>query len=108
MHTITIEEKVKQLLYDLSVAPYHRGYRRLCLALPYFARDPEQSLAKELYPHIAAETGTTPCSVEASIRRAILHAWNHGDRAVWQTYFPGITKAPSNQVFIATVAEYLK
>lgn len=108
MNTVTIEERTKQILHELSFPLYMSGYRRLCVALPYFAQDPEQSLAKELYPRIAEETGCTALSVEASIRRVILAAWEHGDRAKWQKYFPGLTKAPSNHVFIGTIADYLK
>lgn len=108
MNTATIEERTKQILQELIFPLYKSGYRRLCVALPYFMQDPEQSFTKELYPHIAEETGTTACSVEASIRRVIQAAWDHGDRAAWQKYFPGIRKAPTNQVFIGTIAEYLK
>ena len=108
MHTLSMEERSKLLLRTLGFAPYHSGYRRLCLGLPYFAQDPEQGLFKELYLRIAAETGTSIYSVEASIRRAVLYAWEHSDRAVWEQYFPGIPKAPSNQILIATLAEYLK
>jgi len=107
MTTAISEEHARQLLQKLSFPVYKSGYRRLCMALPFFAEDPEQSLVKELYPRIARETGCSIGSIEASIRRAIQTAWERGDRAVWQTYFPGITKAPTNQVFIATMAEYI-
>ena len=108
MNTVTIEEQTKRILHELGFPLYKSGYRRLCIGLPYFVEDPEQSLAKELYPRNAEETGCTVLSVEASIRRAIQAAWELGDQAAWQKYFPGITKAPSNQVFIGTIAEYLK
>ena len=108
MNTATIEERKKQILHELGFPLYMSGYRRLCVALPYFAQDPEPSLAKELYPRIAEETGCTALSVEASIRRAIQAAWELGDQAAWQKCFSGLTKAPSNHVFIGTIAEYLK
>lgn len=107
MNAVTNGERTKQILHELGFPPYKNGYRRLCTALPYFVQDPEQSLMKELYPQLARESLCSVASIEASIRRAIQWAWEHGDRAAWENYFPGITKAPTNQVFLATIAEYL-
>lgn len=105
----TNPESVRQALHELGFPVHHGGYRRLCAAIPRYAQDPEQSLTKELYPDVARELGcTNPCDVESSIRRAILTAWDQGDRDVWIQYFPRCRKAPTNLVFIATLAEYLK
>ena len=58
-------------------------------------------VAKELgYPDWRA--------VEFAIRRAILWAWEHRDDALWETYFPGLTKAPTNKQFIAALALRIK
>jgi len=108
MNTATTEEKTKQILQELGFPLHKSGYRKLCIGLPLFKEDPEQSLLKELYPRIAKQMLCSAGAVEASIRRVILLAWETGDRAVWERYFPGLHKAPSNQVFIATIAEYIR
>lgn len=99
-------EQIRSILHELSVPIHQGGYRKLCLAIPCFAADPEQGLIKGVYPFVSQELGCTG-SVEASIRRTIRHAWDHGNRAAWGKYFPDQQKAPSNLVFIATLAEYL-
>lgn len=107
-HTTT-PNSVRSLLRQLSIPISHTGYRRLCIGIPEFTRNPEQSITKELYPYIAKASGCASSQdVESCIRRSILRGWEIGDRDVWQRYFPGAAKAPSNLVFIATLAEYLE
>ena len=102
----------EQVLCDLRLlnVPVHlSGYRYLCIAIPLFARDISQLMCGELYPAIAQELGYTDWrAVEFAIRRAILWAWEHGDPEVWNEYFPGINKAPTNKQFIATLAQRIK
>ena len=107
MYTVSFEEPIKQIFREIGFPVYKSGYRKLCAAVPVFALDPEQSLHKELYPRLARDFCCSPASVEASIRRVIQWTWEHGNRDAWQKYFPGITRAPTNQVFIATIAECL-
>lgn len=49
-------------------------------------------------------------AVEKAIRDAIGHAWEHGDRDVWDLYFPTCEKegCPSNEVFIERIAMALR
>lgn len=99
----------RTILRELEIPVHQNGYVQLCIGLPRFALTPKQSLSKELYPYIAAEFGgVTAGDVEASIRRAVKNGWKHGNPEAWERYFPRQDKAPSNLVFIATLAEYLK
>lgn len=99
----------RALLRELEFPVHQDGYMQLCIGIPRFALAPNQSLSKDLYPYIAAEFGgVTADDVESSIRRVIKNAWKHRDPVVWEKYFPKRNKAPSNLVFIATLAEYLK
>lgn len=105
---ITAPESVRRMLHELGIPINHNGYRRLCVGIPRYAQNPEQSLTKELYPHIARTIGNTSAVVvETAIRRAVLYGWQHGDREAWIRYFGHIAKAPTNLTFIATLAEHL-
>lgn len=101
-----------QVLYDLrqlNVPVYLSGYRHLCIAISIFALDISQTMCSELYPTVAKTLGNVDWrAVEFAIRRAILAAWKHRDPDVWNTYFPGIAKAPTNKHFIATLAQRIK
>lgn len=98
-----------RMLLELGL-PIHRiGFHQLFIAIPRFAQDPTQSLTRELYPYIAEYFNCPDCrSIEKSIRDVISYAWANGDPSVWQAYFPGLTKPPSNRLFISTFAYRLK
>lgn len=99
----------RALLRELDIPVHQNGYAQLCIGLPYFAQKSKPTLSKELYPYIAEEFGGVSADdVESSIRRSIKFAWSNRDPAVWEKYFPKLDKPPSNLVFIATLAEYLK
>ncbi len=106
MNHITPQEQTRQMLRRLGIPIHQSGYRKLSVAIPRYAENPEQSLSKELYPYVAAVLGTDS-DIESSLRRSILCAWTNGSPEAWQTYFPNLTRAPSNHVFIATLAEHL-
>ena len=101
-----------QVLYDLrrlNVPMHLSGYCQLCIAISNFSNDITQLMCGELYPAVAKAFGHMDWrAVEFSIRRAILSAWKHRDPEVWSEYFPGSTKAPSNKLFIATLAQRIK
>lgn len=97
------------MLRELSFAAHHDGYVQLCIGIPRYAQDTIQGMCKELYPYIAKELGLGDWhTVERSIRFAIMEAWNRGDNARWEKYFPKFQKAPTNKVFIATLADRLE
>lgn len=106
---ISIQEQTAKLLHELGIPCHRVGYMQLCMAIPLFAQDERQSLSKDIYPLIASYWGYTDWrTIEHAIRIVILFSWLHRDPAVWDHYFPNLDKAPSNKLFIATLAEYLK
>ena len=102
-------ESVRMILHKLNIPISRYGYEHLCIGVPLYKQNPTQNLTKELYPRIAEATGASDWrTVETAIRSVICDAWEQRDPEVWEQYFPGATKAPSNKVFIATLAEYSK
>lgn len=97
------------MLRELQIGVHRLGYRQLFIAIPRYAMDRTQSLSKEVYPYVADYFGCPDWhSVEHAIRVAILDAWEKRDPVVWQGYFPGATKPPTNKQFIAALADRLK
>lgn len=104
-----VPECVVHDLCKLNVPIYLTGYRQLCVAIPIFAKDITQTMCNELYPAVAKAIGYYDWrSIEFSIRRAIVAAWERRDPDVWEEYFPGFTKVPTNKQFIATLAMRIK
>ena len=97
------------MLRELQIGIHRNGYRQLLILVPCYALDENQSLTKELYPYAAGCFGYASWQpVEHAVRLVILDAWERRDKAVWEKYFPGMKKPPSNKKFIATLAERLK
>ena len=66
---------------------------------------------KYLYSEVRKLCGKKSIEVvEKAIRDAIRHAWEHGDRDVWNMYFSTCDKegCPSNEVFVERIALALK
>lgn len=114
--TFTAEDRVPALqnpivpmLHELGISTHRLGYRHLIIAIPCYARDTDQSLSKEVYPYVASCVGFVDWhSVERSIRTVISDAWDKRIPEVWERYFPGQQKAPTNHQFIAVLAERLQ
>lgn len=103
------QEQTKAMLRELSFGAYRDGYVQLCIGIPCYALDTVQGMCKELYPYIADELGHGNWhSVERSIRFAIMDAWERRNNDIWDKYFPNFKKAPTNKVFIATLADRLE
>lgn len=101
------QDQLRSLLRELGFSPCHMGYRLLTDALVLYRQDPGQSLTKSLYPALARQTRIySATNIERSIRYAITEAWARGPRETWERFFPHLTKAPSNALFLATMAEY--
>ena len=106
---LTPQEQTKQMLHELHFQAHRLGYKQLCPGIPHYRENDIQSLSKDLYPWLAEQFDhVTPQAVEHAIREAIRHAWQDRDPEIWETYFPGAVKRPSNKQFIATLAERLK
>lgn len=102
---------VSNALLRLGISTKLRGYAYLREAVLLMARDPQQSITKELYPAVAAQFGATAVQLERSIRSAIHTAWSQLDSQIWQMYFPandsGLIPRPTNAAFISRLADLL-
>ena len=103
--------RISNLLLSLGIPTKLRGYAYLREAVCLFARDPGQSITKELYPAVGSTCGTTAAHVERSIRSAITSAWDRRDDRVWLLYFhpdgDGALPRPTNAAFISRLADGL-
>lgn len=103
---------VSNLLLSLGIPTKLRGYTYLREAVLLMAKDPKQSITKELYPAVAALCGCESTHVERSIRSAIATAWKHRDDRIWQLYFQpgagGSLPRPTNAAFISRLADSLQ
>ena len=104
-----LQETACCILHKLRFRVHLLGYQELLVLLPEYTCDSTQSLSKELYPKVANQFGHTSWkAVEHAVRVAILDAWERRDPEVWENYFPGTVKVPSNKQFLATLAEHIK
>ncbi len=103
-----LRREISAALLGLGLSAKHNGYAYLREAIARMIDDPEQSVTKELYPAVAAVCGCDGKQVERSIRHALDAAWKQRDEALWQRYFPGASKRPTNAAFIARLAESLR
>lgn len=103
---------VSNLLLSLGIPTKLHGYAYLREAILLMAKDPGQSITKELYPKVSTLCHCDPKHVERSSRNAIESAWTHRDDRVWQLYFPpgpdGTIPRPSNGAFISRLADSLR
>ncbi len=99
------------LLLSLNVPARLSGYTYLREAILLMAKDPSQSLTKELYPAVAAIIRGNARQVEHAMRCAIRTAWEHRDERIWRMYFwpdgAGQLPRPTNAEFIARLADAL-
>lgn len=104
--------RISELLIRLGIPAKLQGFEMLRVSIQETILNPGMSITKELYPKVAAATGFTAVQVERSIRTAIAKGAQVGDAKLWQLLFPAALvqtgKCPSNGVFIATVAEFLR
>lgn len=104
-----LQKKISLLLRELSIPVHRLGFKFLRVAILVYLQNEIQTFSKELYPAVMEYFHLSNWHVvENAIREAIADGWEHGNRTVWLKYFPGIAKAPSNAVFIATIAEHVK
>lgn len=98
---------VKRHLQKLGVDPTLVGYRCLLAVIPFFQANPNL-MVKEVYPEVAKLCNLTDWrNVEHCIRTALRNAWKHRDPKVWDFYFPGRARRPTNKAFITRIAQLL-
>jgi len=102
------QDIVREHLRILGMKESRDGFRQLCVELPLYAQDPDQSLSKELHPAVAQICGNNNGNqVESDIRRLISDSWQKRNVAVWDEYFPGQKEKPTITEFLAGLAQKL-
>jgi hypothetical protein len=102
------QQIIREHLRILGIPEDRVGFRHLCVGVPLFAQNRRQSLSKELYPAIMTLCGSDNTDqVECTIRRLIADSWKTRCVAVWEDYFPGLTKSPHNKLFFSVLADRL-
>lgn len=95
-------------LQKLGISNTLAGYRCLLAAIPLFQANPNLMI-KEVFPEVAKLCNLSDGrNVEHCVRTAIRNAWKHRDPKVWDYYFPGLTRRPSNKIFILRIAQLLQ
>ena len=104
------ETKVDNLLMMLGfrIGPSRYENVRTAILLRYYGGT--DGMTKSLYPAVAASNGGNALQVEKSIRDAIRHAYQQGNRSLWAMYFPfnKQNQCPSNETFITRIAYALQ
>lgn len=93
------------LLLSLNVPTKRKGYFCLREAILLMAKDPNQSVTKEVYPAVAKMMGGSVTQVERLIRSAIEKAWKLRDPDIWDRYFPELETRPTNRAMISRLAD---
>ena len=102
---------ITKLLMDLGIPSHFKGFRYLQTAIDWAAQNGFSPglLSHELYPALAGEHGVTAGAVEAAIRNAIVHAWEHGNQErIDSLYRSRERKIPTNSLFIAAAAAWIR
>jgi len=104
------ETLIENLLNQFPIHAKERVIQALRHGILLAAEDPDCLLTKDIYLTICIEYGTTADGVDQAIRRALRNAWCNRFKhpAVWEQFFPGYETCPTNGVFIATLAAYLR
>lgn len=103
-----LRDEIRQLLGKLSLSGRHNGRDYLVEAIALAIPNPDFAVTKDIYPAVARHFGCKSGHVERSVRSALEFAWEHGDAALWQQYFPDTSTRPSNAVFIRQLAASLR
>lgn len=102
------DRMIASILMTLGFSAKLSGYGYLLDAIPLYAKDPSQSITKELYVAVGERHNKEASLIERSIRSAIEKAWRDRDDALWRQYFhctpDGTLIRPSNGSFIARIA----
>lgn len=102
---------ISNVLRDLGIPTKLRGYGYLREAIEAYAKDPGQSITKELYCAVGERYHATVTQVERGIRTAIEYAWEHRDSKAWQRYFTMgervVEGRPTNGAFVSCIADHL-
>lgn len=102
---------VANLLLNLGFSTNCKGYNYLREAIAAYAKDPGQTMTKELYPAVGKRFGASALQVERAMRTAIEKAWKRRDDHLWGKYFTpsanGEIEKPCNSEFISRLADVM-
>jgi len=105
-------DHVNDILFTLGVCLNKSGYPCIQSALLKLYMQPDISMTKELYPHVAQQCGGSAKRVERAIRCEIHRAWERRDKQVWKMYFPdgkhNVEKCPTNGAFLSRLAACMR
>lgn len=113
VQTTLLDDRLTAFLLHIGIPPHLQGFHYLHSAALLLLEGPEllRHLTHDLYPLIARQYGTTPTSVERSIRTAISTAWDHGMPAL-AARLPGMRvlryDKPTTGELLALMLHYLK
>ena len=101
---------VEHLLNQFPIYAKERVLEALGHAILMRTEDPDSLLTKEIYAEVCKNYGASTDGVDQAIRRALRNAWCSRNKhtEAWEQFFPGYDHCPSNGVFIATLAAYLR
>ena len=104
------ETLVEHLLSQFHLHTKERVLSSLRQIIILGAEDPDCLLTKDLYAKVCPEYGASTDAVDQAIRRCLRSAWfnRHKHPAAWELFFPEYDSCPSNGVFIATLAAFLR
>ena len=104
------ETLVDHLLSQFHLHTKERVLTALRKVIILGATDPDCLLTKDLYTKVCTEYGASTDAVDQAIRRCLRKAWgsHHKHPTAWELFFPGYDTCPSNGVFIATLAAFLR
>lgn len=106
----SLQSRIRTLLLKELTIPAHRiGFKALMMAILICTEQDIHYYSSELYPNIAKSLDISDGeAVAQAIHEVIQDGYEEGNKIIWAKYFPTADKAPSNKVFISTLAEYLK
>lgn len=101
---------VNHLLSQFHLHTKERVLTALCKIIILSTEDPDCLLTKDMYAKVCPEYGASTDAVDQAIRRCLRNAWHnrHKHPAAWELFFPEYDSCPSNGVFIATLAAFLR
>ena len=104
------ETLVDHLLSQFHLHTKERVLNALRKIIILGTEDPDCLLTKDMYARVCPEYGASTDAVDQAIRRCLRNAWlnRHKHSAAWELFFPDYDTCPSNGVFIATLAAFLR
>lgn len=97
-------EALEGILAALGILPNGERYDILVETILQLSQDLGQGICKEIYPMIARQHRSSPMAIESAIRRIVEEAYQ---MPRWGIYFPGLSRHPSNKLFLQTIARHL-